>query len=291
MNSVTLWITRIIRPSEAQAVAQDSVAEMTLEQFQNLSSEQRQAMPSKESINFYAQLALMNLNHNAMAQEPLPQAQVPLIRSAPQGAGGQSKTSCPEPTQNQRLLGASIALIMFVGVLIATLLALEATAADDRTIHFVSQAFTYSGLGAAMVGWKWPQAVFAPFKRLLALLIKVRGNSAGTLHVDASISQSGIRKILSTPLQRGLFAVACFGLGPWFFMRFIRELWRSAGFSDYLESVFVAPVSPWFESGWWWYTQLEWHDWPVLPSLIGLGLALTWPHTGGRLVGWVRGSK
>jgi hypothetical protein len=58
-----------IEPSEAQTVAQDAVSEMTLEQFQNLSSEQRQTMPVRESGKFYAQMALLNLNHNSMAQD------------------------------------------------------------------------------------------------------------------------------------------------------------------------------------------------------------------------------
>lgn len=87
-----------LEPSEAQAVAQDSASEMTLEQFQNLSSEQRKAMPVRESGRFYAQMALLNLNHNAMAQEPLPQAQVPLIRSAPKEMDVQSKVHLREPT-------------------------------------------------------------------------------------------------------------------------------------------------------------------------------------------------
>lgn len=200
-------------------------------------------------------------------------------------------TTETEPTRPQRFAGAAIALIISIGALVATLLILEASGIDERTTLFVSKAFTYSCLGVAMIGWKWPQTVFAPFKRLLASVVSASANTAGSIQIEASIPQSGIRKYLSTPLQRGLFAAACFGLVPWFFMRLIRELWRSAGFSDYLKSVFVAPVSPWLGSGWWWYTELEWYDWPVLPSLIGLGLAFTWPHTGGRLVEWVRGSK
>lgn len=87
-----------LEPFEAQAVAQDAVSEMTLEQFQNLSSEQRKAMPARESGKFYAQMALLNLNHNALAQEPLPQAQVPLIRSAPKEADIKSTVNLREST-------------------------------------------------------------------------------------------------------------------------------------------------------------------------------------------------
>lgn len=200
-------------------------------------------------------------------------------------------TTETEPTRPQRFAGAAIALIISIGALVATLLILEASGVDERTTLFVSKAFTYSCLGVAMIGWKWPQAVFAPFKRLLASVVSACKNSTEKIQDEVSTTQSGIRRNLRTPLQRGIFAAACSGLVPWVFMRLISELWRSDGFADYLRNTFVAPVSPWFESGWWWYTKLEWYDWTVLPSLIGFCLAFTWPRTGGRLVEWVRGSK
>ena len=87
------------------------------------------------------------------------------------------------------------------------------------------------------------------------------------------------------------FTLACLGMVPWLFMRLARELWRSSGAADYVHSVFVEPISPWFESGWWWYTKLEWYDWPVLPSLVGLCLAFAWSYTGERLMAWIRGAK
>lgn len=200
-------------------------------------------------------------------------------------------TTETEPTRTLRFAGAAIALIIAVGALVATLLALEASGVDQRTTLFVSKALTYSCLGFAMIGWRWPQAVFAPFKRLLTLVASAGRNSTERLQDEASIAQSGISRYLRTPIQRGIFAVACVGLVPWFLMRLIGELWRSDGLADYLRNTFVAPLSPWFESDSWWYTNLEWYDWTVLPAVIGFFLAFTWPRTGGRLVEWVRDSK
>lgn len=100
-----------------------------------------------------------------------------------------------------------------------------------------------------------------------------------------------MNKWLSTPIQRGLFLVGCLGLIPWVAMRLIRELWLSAGLADYARNVFTQPVAPWFESAWWWYSRLEWYDWPTRPSLCLIGLALAWPRTGALLVNWVLGRK
>jgi len=100
-----------------------------------------------------------------------------------------------------------------------------------------------------------------------------------------------MQRLLRTSIQRGLFATASFGLAPWFFMRFLSEFWHSSGVTDYLRNVFVEPISPWFESGWWQYAMLEWYDWLVLPSIGVFFLAFVWPYTGARLAEWVRGTK
>lgn len=195
-----------------------------------------------------------------------------------------------EPSRTQRFVGAIVAFIIFVCALLAVLAALDAGRAGERTVLFVGKAFTYSGFGIILVGWKWPHAVLGPFRRLFASVGSESGGSAFPVQDKISGIQLSQKMHLGSPLQRGLFAAACLGLTPWFFMRLTRELWRSAGASDYLSNVFVKPLSPWFEPGWWWYTRLEWYDWPVLPSLVGLCLAFAWPHTGARLVSWVRGS-
>jgi hypothetical protein len=108
---------------------------------------------------------------------------------------------------------------------------------------------------------------------------------------NSSIAKGGLGRWLRSPVQRGLFVVGCIGLVPWFLLRLVRELWRSAGVFDYLHNVFAQPIVPWFEPGWWWYAMLEWHDWPVVPALIALALSMAWPHTGARVVAWVRGNQ
>lgn len=94
---------------------------------------------------------------------------------------------------------------------------------------------------------------------------------------------------LRSPVQRGLFLFGCFGLVPWFLFRVIRELWQSAGVRDYLRYVFLEPIKPWIESGWWWFMASEWYDWSFLPSLILIAVSFLWPYTGSKLVKWVRG--
>jgi hypothetical protein len=195
-----------------------------------------------------------------------------------------------EPTRNLRFIGAVVAFIIFACLLAAVLVALDAGGASQATVLFVGKALTYSVFGVILVGWKWPQAILGPFKRLFVSLASAGDISAGSTQNEVWPHQRGLRKHLRSPLQRALFSAACLGLVPWMVMRLIRELWRSSGTSDYLRSVFVEPLSPWFESGWWWYTKLAWYDWPVLPSLAGVCLAFAWPHTGARLVAWVRGT-
>ena len=109
-------------------------------------------------------------------------------------------TTETEPTRPQRFAGAAIALIISIGALVATLLILEASGVDERTTLFVSKAFTYSCLGVAMIGWKWPQTVFAPFKRLLASVVSASKNSTEIIQDEASTTQSGIKISLRTPM-------------------------------------------------------------------------------------------
>jgi hypothetical protein len=94
---------------------------------------------------------------------------------------------------------------------------------------------------------------------------------------------------LKTPAQKTLFVLGCFGLCPWIVKRAIIEIWNSDGPKDYMNQVMVQPISPWFDSGWWWSTKLEWYDWPVLPSICLLALAFVWPYTGGNLLKWIKG--
>lgn len=193
-----------------------------------------------------------------------------------------------EPTRAMRFVGAVFTFVIFVSVLLALLFTLEAAGTAERTILFIGKAFTYAGFGALVIGWKWPQTVLCPFKRLLP------ATSAGsTAPVKGSLSgpAQGSAKLLTSSLERALFALSCLALMPWLFMRLVRELWQSSDAADYIRQVFIRPLSPWFESGWWWYARLEWYDWPVLPSLLGLCLAFAWPHTGARLVAWIRGTK
>ena len=98
-----------------------------------------------------------------------------------------------------------------------------------------------------------------------------------------------MHRLLVLPIQRGIFAVSLLGMVPWLLMRALRELWRSAGAADFVRQAIIAPLSPWFEFEWWWYKKLEWYDWPVLPSLVGIGISVLWPFTFARLIAWIRG--
>ena len=189
-----------------------------------------------------------------------------------------------------RFAGAVAAFVVFACVLVALLAVLDASGASDRTVLFIGKAFTYSGFGALVIGWKWPQAVLGPFKRLVAAIFR-SSSAKDNLKGAGPSAPSVLDTRLHSQAQRALFSLGCIGLLPWLFMRLVRELWRSAGIHDYLRSVFIQPLSPWFESGWWWHTKLEWYDWPVLPSLAAMVLAFAWPYTAARVVAWIRGPK
>ncbi len=200
------------------------------------------------------------------------------------------RTAKMEPTRTLRFAGAIVAFVIYASALVALLVTLEVAGTAQKTILFVGKAFTFAGLGALVIGWKWPEAVLLPFKRLLSAASGI--TRLPTLEGSASSpTRGGLHTFLNSVVQRALFALGCLGLVPWLLIRVVRELWRSSGTADYMRSVFIEPLSPWFESGWWWYTKLQWYDWPVLPSLVGLGLAFTWPYTAARLVAWVRGTK
>lgn len=184
------------------------------------------------------------------------------------------------PSFGLRVVGALAALFIFACGLIVLLLSLEALGAEQGTVLFVGKALTYTGFGAVVIGWKWPYALLRPAKRLLQPLKSASGPQSSS---EASL--------LRSPIQRALFVGGCFALVPWVGMRLFREIWRSAGVDDYLRNVLVAPLAPWFESGWWWHTKLEWYDWPVLPALVALALAYLWPYTGARIVEWIRSGR
>jgi hypothetical protein len=93
-------------------------------------------------------------------------------------------------------------------------------------------------------------------------------------------------RLLHSPTQRALFVLACLGLMPWLVVHLVLGLWLSDGAEDYLRSAFVDPFAPWFKSGLFW--SIKWHDWLVLPSIIFLFLAFSWPYTGARLNNWIR---
>lgn len=210
------------------------------------------------------------------------------ITFTPDASNTTMSSTKTEPTRAMRFVGAVVAFVIFVSALLALLFALEAASTAERTILFIGKAFAYAGFGALVIGWKLPQTVLHPFRRLLpasaGLSVSVDGFPSGP-------TRGGSAKLLTSSLERALFALSCLGLVPWLFMRLVPELWQSSDAADYMRQVFVRPLSPWFESGWWWYTQLEWYDWPVLPSLLGLSLAFGWSYTGARLIAWIRGTK
>ncbi|MDB5860523.1 MAG: hypothetical protein JWQ76_4212 [Ramlibacter sp.] len=196
-----------------------------------------------------------------------------------------------KPTRIARLTGAVVAFVGFACALAALLAVLDAQGASKSTVVYVGKLFTYSGFGIVFIGWRWPGAVLRPFNRLIPR--SVRFNSSQT-HLGAAraLPSGGVEgQLLRSPLQRGLIVLGCISLVPWIFMRAVREIGRSSDISDYLRSVLVAPLSPWFESGWWWYTKLEWYDWPVLPALVAFVLAFAWPYTGAHVIAWVRGRQ
>jgi hypothetical protein len=195
-----------------------------------------------------------------------------------------------DPSRALRFVGAVVAFAVLVCAVTALVVAVESSGASDQTVRFLIKAFTYSGFGAAVIGWKWPHAVLSPFKHLLALFTQ-RGSRLGANHGTNASAASPLDSRLRSSVQRSLFAIGCIGLVPWMLMRVLRELKYSNGLRDYLLSVFVDPLSPWFESGWWWQTMLRWYDWPVLPCLVAICLAFAWPYTGARVVAWVRGTK
>ena len=90
---------------------------------------------------------------------------------------------------------------------------------------------------------------------------------------------------------RLFFALGVAALIPWFFMRVLIELVRSDGLEDYLRSVLVQPIHPWFIADWWWYSMFRWYDMTMLPGVLLLALGLSWRWTGGRLARWITGRK
>lgn len=96
---------------------------------------------------------------------------------------------------------------------------------------------------------------------------------------------------LDTQAQRALLAVGCLGLMPWFAFRIVAGTWQVWGIKNYFDYAFIQPFAPWFESGWWWYTMLNWYDWPNLPSFALICTALLWPLGPARLFDWIKGKQ
>lgn len=174
-----------------------------------------------------------------------------------------------------RLVGATVALVIFTVVLLAFLLALESFGTRKSTLNWLVKAFTYSSFGIVYIGWKWPYSVVRPLR------------AAGAFIVAAAKQE--IRTRLLEPVQRVLFVVGLAALCPWLFARAIPEIWDSTSIREYSRSVFYPVLSTLFEVGRWGY-EPHWVDWLVLVSLVCLALAFTWSWTGSRLVRWVRGT-
>jgi hypothetical protein len=197
-----------------------------------------------------------------------------------------------QPRLLLRIVGAAFAFFVFVVALVAILGAMDSLGVNQETILFIGKGFTYTGFGVTFVGWKWPRQILAPVIFLARKVFrKSSDNGNSTIGADRGRNLTGVARTLEEPIQRGLFAAACMSLVPWVCMRLIREIGRSSDIKDYLHSVFLKPISPWFESGWWWYTRLEWYDWPVLPAVLAISLAFSWPYTGARIFAWVRNPK
>ena len=203
-----------------------------------------------------------------------------------------------EPTKSIRFIGAIVAFAIFVAGLLAALTALEAAGVSRETLSAIGKAFTYFGVGILFIGWKWPYSVLKPFRKAVPISQSLGSTTGSPVEV---MEVSNVAKYenpqggktgqaLASPLQRALFAVSCVSLLPWLFMRVFRELWQSSDITEYLSNVFIAQISPWFESGWWLSSRLHWYDWLVLPAFAVLCLAFSWPHTGARILKWVQGS-
>ena len=198
-----------------------------------------------------------------------------------------------EPRTTERLAAASVCLLAYLVLLVCVIGALDASHVAANTILLVGKGSYGLAFALVIIGWKWPQPVLRPFTSLWRRA-STRAGDHGSVLSTASGSELAAQgeqraRWLASSAERTLLVAGCLGLVPWVLFRAFRELWRSAGTSDYLRNVVAAPIVPWFESGWWWYTKLNWYDWPVLPSLVALGLSFLWPYTGAKVTLWVRG--
>lgn len=179
-----------------------------------------------------------------------------------------------EATIRIHLLGAFVALTVFAALLTVSLALMAWAGATDKTLLFVGKAFTYTGVGAFFIGWKWPYTILVPFrnagKRLFAATQRV------------------LAQKLLTPVQRGLFAVSVIGVLPWLSVRLVPELWESSNAKEYLKSVFYPVVSPMVDIDRWGFYEAQWYDWFALLSIPCFILAFAWPSTGARLLRWIR---
>jgi hypothetical protein len=96
---------------------------------------------------------------------------------------------------------------------------------------------------------------------------------------------------LNTTVQRLIFVIGACAMAPWLLWRAIPGLWNAHGFDGYFDYALARAVRPWFESGWWWYTQLEWYDWTFVPGICFIALAFAWPHGPAKVVTWIRGPR
>jgi len=197
------------------------------------------------------------------------------------------------PRSIERLAAASLCLLAYLVGLVCAIVALEASHVAPNTVLLVAKGSYGLAFALVVMGWKWPLPVLRPFAlawRRASTRADGHANHASRSGFSAPSAQSGKgSRWLASTAERALLVAGCIGLSPWLLFRAVRELWRSAGSADYLHNVVAAPITPWFEAGWWWYTRLNWYDWPVLPSLAALALSFLWPYTGAKVSMWIRG--
>ena len=175
------------------------------------------------------------------------------------------------PTHAMRCAGMIAASIVLTATSAALVTLLDAVGTPEKTISLISRILIFSGPGIAMLGWRWPETAIFPFRQKIPVVRAVPGR---------------LGKLLHSPIQRALFVLGGFGLLPWFFMHPLRQLRYNDGVTDYLYRAFVDPFMPWFEFGS--FYMFGWYDWLALPCLVSFLLAFSWPHTGARLINWIR---
>ena len=188
------------------------------------------------------------------------------------------------PTTHRRLAGAASMAAVVICLIIAFSFYLDSAGSSGQSVSRATSFFTYMGIGAILIGWKYPNHVLWPLRSLSS---RSKQNQDGSL-VPSSHTQRAPQRLLGSTVQRALFAAGVAGLVPWFAMRVIRQLWTSHGLANYLSDAILDPLFFWFNPDPWWDLGVPWYDRVALPSFCLLLLAIAWPWTGARLLSWVR---